>query len=59
MGLSASRQAALARWLAEATGATEVRVERATKLGGGAIQENWALDLLCRGGRVGEKKGKE
>jgi aminoglycoside phosphotransferase (APT) family kinase protein len=42
----------LAGWLAQATGAREVAVERLARLGGGAIQENWALDVACCGGRL-------
>lgn len=52
MGLNAERAAALSAWLAAETGAAAVEVERATKLGGGAIQENWALTLVCDGGRL-------
>ena len=43
---------ALACWLASETGAAEVTVERMALLGGGAIQENWGLDIVCRGGRL-------
>lgn len=42
----------LARWLVAEFGAKDVTVERMARLGGGAIQENWALDLVCRGGRL-------
>ena len=42
----------LARWLASETGAAEVTIERMALLGGGAIQENWGLDIFCRGGRL-------
>ena len=42
---------ALARWFAGATGAREVRVARLERLDGGAIQENWALDVEITGGR--------
>jgi len=38
---------ALARWLAAETGAAAVTIERLALLGGGAIQENWALDIVC------------
>jgi len=43
---------ALARWLAAETGAAAVTIERLALLGGGAIQENWALDIVCTGGRL-------
>lgn len=52
MGLSAERTAALAAWLRALTGAEAVTIERAARLGGGAIQENWAVDLIGRGGRL-------
>lgn len=41
---------ALARWLIGALGARAVQVSRFEKLGGGAIQENWALDASVTGG---------
>ena len=41
----------MAAWLAAATGAAAATVTRMERLGGGAIQENWALDVECRGGR--------
>jgi aminoglycoside phosphotransferase (APT) family kinase protein len=40
----------LARWLIAALGARAVQVLRFEKLGGGAIQENWALDASVTGG---------
>ena len=43
---------AVAAWLAGVTGAAEVTVTRMALLGGGAIQENWGLDVACRGGRL-------
>lgn len=43
---------ALARWLASETGAAEVTVVKMALLAGGAIQENWVLDIVCRGGRL-------
>jgi aminoglycoside phosphotransferase (APT) family kinase protein len=46
------RGRAVAAWLAETTGAAEVTVPRMALLGGGAIQENWALDVVCRGGEL-------
>jgi aminoglycoside phosphotransferase (APT) family kinase protein len=41
---------ALARWLIGALGAGSVQVQRLERLGGGAIQENWALDAVIGGG---------
>ncbi len=52
MGLSEQQRAALCRWLVAATGAGMVEVLHLERLGGGAIQENWAVDLFCRGGRL-------
>ena len=43
-------QERLERWIAQAIGAQACRVERLSMLSGGAIQENWALDLLVTGG---------
>lgn len=40
----------LADWLREALGARAVRIERCARLGGGAIQENMALDIAVSGG---------
>lgn len=40
---------ALAAWLASALGVAEARVTGARKLSGGAIQENWALDVQTGG----------
>lgn len=45
-----ARRHALARWLARELAATEVRIARFERLGGGAIQENWAVDLEVAGG---------
>lgn len=42
----------LAEWLVAEFGAKDVTVERMARLDGGAIQENWALDFVCRGGRL-------
>jgi aminoglycoside phosphotransferase (APT) family kinase protein len=42
----------LSRWLAEAVGARRVEIERMARLGGGAIQENWGLDVAIEGGRL-------
>lgn len=52
MALSDELAGPLAGWLAQVTDAREVVVERLARLGGGAIQENWALDVACHGGRV-------
>jgi len=41
---------ALARWLARATRAQDVRVARYERLPGGAIQDNFLLDVDIRGG---------
>lgn len=46
------RRAALARFLAAASGARQVEITALTPLAGGAIQENWALDAEFRGGRL-------
>jgi aminoglycoside phosphotransferase (APT) family kinase protein len=51
-GVNGELAAPLARWLAAATGAEDVAVRRMARLGGGAIQENWSLDVACRGGRL-------
>ena len=40
----------LARWLIGALGGNAAQVTRFEKLGGGAIQENWALDVVLSGG---------
>lgn len=46
---------ALGRFIAESTRARACRIERSRLLGGGAIQENWAIDLALEGGnRAGE-----
>lgn len=41
---------ALARWLAAAVAAEHVEIAPPTRLGGGAIQENWAFDCEVSGG---------
>ncbi len=41
----------LARWLIAALGAHSAQVTEFRRLGGGAIQENWALDAVVAGGR--------
>lgn len=43
----------LAAWLAERLGASAARVETAAKLSGGAIQENWGLEVVADGARHG------
>ena len=40
----------LAGWLAAQAGAAAVRIDNLRKLSGGAIQENWAADLVIDGG---------
>lgn len=42
--------AGLAPWLVKALGARSVSIERMQKLPGGAIQENWLIDLSIEGG---------
>ena len=44
-------EAALLAWLPQAVGARDVVIVRLERLGGGAIQENWALDVLLDGSR--------
>jgi len=44
------RRRALERFLGRATGATAVAVEDLRRLSGGAVQENWRLDLVFEGG---------
>jgi aminoglycoside phosphotransferase (APT) family kinase protein len=44
------RKEALERWLAKAAGAGYVAVAEATPLTGGAIQENWLLEVDVQGG---------
>jgi len=46
------RQRALARFLAEASGAGEAEIGRIALLAGGAIQQNWAIDVQIDGGRL-------
>src|SRR5436190_11152738 len=51
------RRAALARFLAEASGAAAVEIIGLTPLRGGAIQENWAVDARFSGGAfAGEQR---
>lgn len=40
----------LGPWLVRALAAKTCRIERWSKLGGGAIQENWAIDVTIEGG---------
>jgi aminoglycoside phosphotransferase (APT) family kinase protein len=40
----------LAKWLAGAVGARRVDIARAERLSGGAVQENWRIDVLVEGG---------
>jgi len=41
---------ALDRWIAQALGATEVRITEPARMPGGAIQENWTFDALVTDG---------
>lgn len=50
MALSEPERARLAAWLARELGAERVELRAVRKLGGGAIQENLALDLEVEGG---------
>ena len=52
-GMGHDRAPELARWMIGALGARSVQVLRLEKLGGGAIQENWALDASVTGGPHG------
>jgi aminoglycoside phosphotransferase (APT) family kinase protein len=45
-------RAALARFLAEASGSDRVEITALELLPGGAIQENWGLDAMFGGGRL-------
>ncbi|MEP3112351.1 phosphotransferase family protein [Nisaea sp.] len=45
-------RAVVAEWLLSETGAEEIDITGAKLLSGGAIQENWLLDLVVRGGRL-------
>ena len=47
MGVNAE---ALGSWLAAAAGADAAHIDRIERLGGGAIQENWAVDATLAGG---------
>lgn len=54
---SAAAQANLARWLAEVASAASVQIVTARPLAGGAIQENWSLDLSVTGGPMAGRHG--
>ena len=43
---------ALAHYLQKASDARHVRVRQLTKLSGGAVQENWLLDVDFEGGSL-------
>ena len=45
----------LATWLAGAVGAGRVDIARAERLSGGAVQENWRIDVLVDGGPTGRR----
>jgi aminoglycoside phosphotransferase (APT) family kinase protein len=47
---STAAQANLARWLAHAASAASAQVVAARPLSGGAIQENWSIDVSVTGG---------
>ncbi|MEO1092514.1 MAG: phosphotransferase family protein [Pseudomonadota bacterium] len=48
--LDPAAEARLTLWLATTLDRTELRIDGAAKLGGGAIQENWRLDVAWPGG---------
>ena len=50
--VAATRRAVLARFLAEASGAKSCEIIALAPLTGGAIQENWGLDVRFSGGRL-------
>ncbi|MGD9510162.1 MAG: phosphotransferase family protein [Geminicoccaceae bacterium] len=52
MPLTEESGPALAEWLTRAAGARQAEVRRLERLGGGAIQENWALDVELDGGAL-------
>jgi aminoglycoside phosphotransferase (APT) family kinase protein len=54
---TADPAAALARFLTGALGARAASVTRFAKLGGGAIQENWAVDATVQGGPRDTRQG--
>lgn len=45
------RFAGLQAWIAHALDADDARITRLDKLSGGAIQENWSLDVCMKGGQ--------
>jgi aminoglycoside phosphotransferase (APT) family kinase protein len=49
LGLS-NRLPAIAHFIGQQTGATNVEITQAEQMGGGAIQQNWALDVTLAGG---------
>ena len=56
-GRADDRRPALARFLAEASGAAACEITGLTPLSGGSIQENWGLDANFSGGRLdGEQR---
>ncbi|MFQ5993817.1 MAG: phosphotransferase family protein [Acidiferrobacterales bacterium] len=52
MGLSEHQHGAIAEFIAQAAGATEARVARLERLGGGAVQENYGLEIDVTGGEL-------
>jgi aminoglycoside phosphotransferase (APT) family kinase protein len=50
MELAADTRAAIERFVAQAAGAQAAHITQARLLSGGAVQENWALDLQLEGG---------
>ncbi|UUX50444.1 phosphotransferase family protein [Nisaea acidiphila] len=50
--MEADTRTALADWLRAETGADMLKIEGAKMLSGGAIQENWLLELTVSGGRL-------
>ena len=55
--MQAERQKAVAAWLARESGASCAEITACEPLSGGAIQENWALDIAFKGGALdGDRK---
>ena len=50
--MDAETRSAIAEWLQPETGAGKIEITGAKLLSGGAIQENWLLDLMIHGGRL-------
>lgn len=50
-----AQQEAIESFVATAAGARQVRIEQVKLLSGGAVQENWFLDLLIEGGEYSGK----